>query len=140
MFDTDNLVSEESCTMDNSLLCTTEISDTIVSQPVYTTSPIIEKPIKRKKAERDEKFNSAIDAFVRQANMSCSIMSSSNKGNEENMYSSFGKSISFQLAQLATDTAVATMSEIQDILAKKIINNNGKKDVLQTAILESDIF
>lgn len=97
----------------------TESPESLLSPSVFDTTAKY-KSCKRKNTEREEKFNSAIDAFVRQADMSCSIMSSSNK-KEDTVYTAFGKSIALQLTQLSFESSAEAMSEIQNILTTKTL-------------------
>lgn len=139
-FGEENCVLEESCNLNDSEGDLEETQESLMSASSIDTpitSKDYKKSYKRQRTERDEKFNCAIDAFVRQTEMSCSMMSSS-KPEEENMYAAYGKSISLQLSQLSLASAAEAMSEIQVIVSNKILKDRNN-DILQTAFHNTNI-
>lgn len=130
----DSILADESMPLD-SLENSQESCFSTTNSETPNTSKKCNRSLKRSKIDREEKFNTAIDAFVKQAGMTPPMM---RPAEQENMYTAFGKSISFQLAKLSLVAATEAMSDIQHILSTKI-QSESRANILQTAMCESEV-
>ncbi|KAI8129488.1 hypothetical protein CVS40_1076 [Lucilia cuprina] len=79
-----------------------------------------------RKSLRDIKFNNALDAIlasVKQQQTQPTVNSSVGSVEDDNLFSSFGKTTALQLQQLPVDKATETMAAIYQLVAKKTLDS-----------------
>ncbi|XP_036340058.1 uncharacterized protein LOC118749369 [Rhagoletis pomonella] len=114
-------------------------TSTSTSLSVPSSSSSLVRRRRNRSSNSDAKFDQAIEAIV----------SSATTSDKDNVFTSFAKSIALQLEQLPLIEATETMSEIHNIVTRKVIgylaasqhqsNGNSEHDILELAIADADI-
>lgn len=100
-----------------------------LNEAPITETPTLQKAAftsRKRKAERDEKINIALDAIISKTN---------EEEQKETMSTCFGKSVGLQLEKMPLSTAMEAMAGIQKLLTAAV----NKRDILEASMLAADI-